>query len=115
MVNKEYIQKYKKNYKYKSIYDILIKNFKLFSEITDYESLTDEILEKIINIYIPKELKDEISNIKNISDEDFEIKNDKEKNQEFISDFEFVPNDIILNKKCYFYGKYFGGEYCKKK
>ena len=114
MVTKEYIQKYKNNYKYESIYDILIKNYKLFPEITDYETLTDDILEKIINTYIPKELKDEISNIKDISDEDFEIKIEKEKNLEYISDFEFIPNDIIINKKCYFYGKYFGGEYCIK-
>ena len=112
MVNKEYIQKYKNEYKYKSIYDILIKNYILFPEITDYENLTDDILEKIINTYIPEELKDEISNIKNISDENLEIKIGKEKNIEYISDFEFIPNDIIINKQSYFYGKYFGGEYC---
>ena len=112
MINKEYIQKYKNEYKYKSIYDILIKNYILFPEITDYENLTDDILEKIINTYIPEELKDEISNIKNISDGDLEIKIGKEKNIEYISDFEFIPNDIIINKQSYFYGKYFGGEYC---
>ena len=107
MVQKEYIQKYKNHYKYDKIYDILINNDKLILEIINYQFLTDDIIEKIINKYISKELKDEISQIKNISNDS----DDKNQNLENICNFEFFPNDIT-NAKCYFHNKYFKGEYC---
>ena len=112
IVNKDFVQKYKNNYKYESISNILINNYKLFFEITNYESLTDEIIEKIINNYIPKELKEEIFKIENISNEDLKLAIVKEKSQKYIYDFELIPNDIILNKKCYLNEKCVEGEYC---
>ena len=105
MIKKEWIQKLKNNYEYDLLETIFKEKLLKFEYIKDYNSLSEDIIDEIIE-YLPNEYIKKINEKEKINKNDFilneefinsfEINNENKKSLKYIKNFEIVGSDVIL-------------------
>ena len=106
MVKKNWIHKFKNNYEYTILYTLFKEKITKLENIKEYNSLTDDIIEEIIDnlpneyINIINEKEKNINNklnfdLKKNIFESIEINNINKKSVKYINDFEIVGSDIL--------------------